>query len=267
MSEMFWANVRAHGIYYRRSRIIMAFALILLVLAVLTAIPALLAGSRFQGFGVMRELFLSLNGLLIFFSAALGLLIVSSHLRARNLKMVFTKPCPPWLWLVSALAATAGVTLAIDGLILLIALVVSAVYRMPVQGGLIYIALATLFASIGMIAWLMLLAMVMHPAIAAAVAVIFGPWTFRSLDMLTSVRLSQGKGGLFLRSLRDLFHFCYMALPMVHAYRVELSRVASSLRVQAGAWRFIPYSLGYAAALAALCCCLALLRLRRKQLN
>lgn len=267
LSEMFRANVRAHWIYYRRSRIVLVFALLLLVLAVLTALPAWLTSSRLQGFDVMKELFVSLNGLLIFFSASLGLVIVYSHLRARNLKMVFTKPCPPGLWLGSVLAATAGVTLALDGLILLVALVISAVYRIPVQGGLVYIALSTLFASIGMISWLMLLAMVMHPLLAAGVAAIFGPWTFGSLEVLVSVKLAQEKGGLLTRIFRDVFHVCYLALPMVFAYGKEVARVRSSLRVEAGAWRFIPYSLGYAAALAALCCCLALLRLRRKQLN
>jgi hypothetical protein len=264
---MFWANVRVHLIYFRRSRLILVFGLVMVVLAALFLLPALFVRSRVQGFGILRGAFVDLNELLILFSAALGLVIVSSHLRAHNLKMIFTKPCPPALWVGSVLTATVTVTLVLDAAILAVALAVSVIYRLPIQGGLAYIAFDSLIASIGMITYLMFLAMVMHPLVAGGVALLLGPWTFSQLEEITVAGAMAGKGNAFLRVLRSIFHFCYIVLPMVHACGHQTKNIYSSLRVGNGEWRYILYSLGYALALAALCYCLALFFLQRKQLN
>lgn len=267
LAEMFWANVRVHLIYFRRSRLILVFGLVMVVLAALFSLPALFVRSQVQGFSILRGAFIDLNELLILFGSALGLVIVSSHLRAHNLKMIFTKPCPPALWVGSVLTATVTVTLVLDAIILAVALAVSSVYRLPVEGGLTYIALDSLIASVGMIAYLMFLAMVMHPVIAGTFALLLGPWTFSLLEKTTVAGTMAGKGSAFLRVLQNVFHFCYMVLPMVHACGAKTKNIYSSLQVGTGEWCYLLYSFGYALALAALCYCLALLFLQRKQLN
>jgi hypothetical protein len=53
--------------------------------------------SGVQSFNSFREIDSDLNAFVRILAAGMGLLIMSSHLRNRSLKMVFTKPCPPGL--------------------------------------------------------------------------------------------------------------------------------------------------------------------------
>src|SRR5258708_15617672 len=76
--------------------------LVFLLLTGLSSLPPLFMHSGVQSFNALRQIFSVLNGFLLFFSGGLGLFIISSHLRSRSLKMVFTKPCSPALWLISA---------------------------------------------------------------------------------------------------------------------------------------------------------------------
>ena len=266
MGELLKANLVAHFAYYRRSRLLLAFGLVFLVLTLLFSLPGFILSSHVQGFSVLQQIFSELNGLLVLFSAGLSLFIISSHLRARSLKMVFTKPCPPALWLGSALLSAALASLMINLVILVSALVVSLIFRMQVVGGLFYGSLDTFAASVGLMAYLMFLAMVMHPVMAGVFALIFSSGTFYTLLTWTQAAIQAGSNSAAVRVLKDVFYFFYVLLPMNHAFARESQRIEASLRVGQGEWHYAFYSLGYALTLSALCYCLSLFFLQRKRL-
>jgi hypothetical protein len=266
MGELLKANLVAHFAYYRRSRLLLAFGLVFLFLTIVLSLPAFILSSHVQAFSVLQRIFSELNGLLILFSAALGLFLISSHLRARNLKMVFTKPCPPALWLGSAFLSAVLASLMINLVILVLALAVSLVYPMRVVGGLFYTSVDTFAASTGLIAYLMFLGVVMHPVIAVVFALIFSSTTFYALLTWTQAAIQAGSKSATLRVLKDVFYFFYMLLPMTHAFAKESERIEASLRVSPGEWHYAFYSLGYALALSALCYGLSLFLLQKKRL-
>src|SRR5258708_3099949 len=107
MAELLRANLLANFAYFRRRRLLLAFMLVFLLLTGLSSLPPLFMHSGVQSFNALRQIFSVLNGFLLFFSGGLGLFIISSHLRSRSLKMVFTKPCSPALWLISAFLSAA----------------------------------------------------------------------------------------------------------------------------------------------------------------
>src|SRR5258708_25141309 len=111
MAELLRANLLANFAYFRRSRLLLAFMLVFLLLTGLSSLPPLFMHSGVQSFNALRQIFSVLNGFLLFFSGGLGLFIISSHLRSRSLKMVFTKPCSPALWLISAFLSAVSVSL------------------------------------------------------------------------------------------------------------------------------------------------------------
>jgi hypothetical protein len=73
-------------------------------------------------------------------------------------------------------------------------------------------------ASVGLIAYLMLLATLAHPAIAVTFALIFNPDLFYSADMWAQSVIRSGNSSLALRLLGRVFHCLYLVLPMVHAF-------------------------------------------------
>lgn len=265
MAELLRASVLANFAYYRRSRLLMAFTLVFLLLTGLSSLPPFFSNSGVQNFNGLQEIFSSLNGFLLFFAGGLGLFIISSHLRNRSLKIVFTKPCSPAVWLLSAFLSAAAVSLLLNCVVLASAVALSLGWHLPVRAGLIFISMDTFVASVGIIAYLMLLATLVHPAIAVTFALIFNADLFYAAQMWAQAVIRSGNSSVALRVLGRLFHYLYLLLPMVHAFGKKTENIYSSLRVLHGEWKYLLYSLGYALALAAFCYFLALFALQRKK--
>jgi ABC-type transport system involved in multi-copper enzyme maturation permease subunit len=265
MTELLRANLLADFAYYRRSRLLLAFMLVFLLLTGLNSLRPLFTDSAVQSFNALQEIFSDLNAFLLFFAAGLGLFIISSHLRSRSLKMVFTKPCPPALWLASAFLSAVGVSLLLNGAVLASAVALSLGWHIPVRPGLVFVSADTFVASVGIIAYLMLLATLVHPAIAVTFALIFNADMFYDAQVWTQAVIRSGNSSAALRLLERLFHYLYLLLPMVHAFGKKTEGIYSSLRVMHGEWKYLLYSFGYALALSAFCYFLALFALQRKR--
>ena len=265
MTEMLRANILANLAYFRRSRLLLAFALVFLLLTGLSALPPLFAGSGVQSFNALREVLSTLNGFLLVLCAGLGLFVISSHLRNRSLKMVFTKPCPPALWLLSAFLSAVIVSLLLNFLVLASVTLLSFIWHIPVRAGLVFLSVETFVISVGLIAYLMLLATLLHPAIAAICAVIFNADMFYGAQFWTQVTIRSGNKSLSLRILDRIFHYLYLLLPMLNPFDKETGNIHMSLRVMHGEWKYLFYSFGYALALSAFCYCLALHALQKKK--
>ena len=263
MAELVRANVIANLVFYRRSRLLLAFLLVFLLITGLSSLPPLFMHSGVQTFNALQGVFSELNEFLFFLAAGLGLFIISAHLRSRNLKMVFTKPCPPAVWLVSAFLSAAIVSLLLTGIVLVSALALSLIWLVPIQAGLIFISADTFVSSLAVIAYLMLLSTVLHPAVAATLAAIFSADVFYSMQIWTLSAIRSGKSSKALYVLDRVFHSLYLILPMFHPYSTETRGVYTSLRVEHGEWKFLLFSLAYALTLSVFCYLLALIALER----
>ncbi len=265
MPELLRANVLANFAYYRRSRLLVAFMLVFLLLTGLSSLPALFTDSGVQSFNALQEIFSDLNGFLLLCAGSLGLFIISSHLRSRSLKMVFTKPCPPSLWLASAFLSAVAVSLLLNCVVLASAVVLSLGWHVPVRAGLVFVSVDTFIASVGIIAYLTLLASLVHPAIAVTFALVFNADMFYAAQVWTQGAIRSGNSSVALRALERLFHYLYLLLPMVHAFGKKTESIYRSLRVPHGEWKYLLYSFGYALALSAFCYFSALFALQRKR--
>jgi len=265
MAELLRANILANFAYYRRSSLLLAFMLVFLLLTGLSSLPPLFMHSGVQSFDTLRQIFSVLNGFLLFFAGGLGLFIISSHLRSRSLKMVFTKPCSPALWLVSAFLSAVAVSLLLNSIVLGCAAALSLGWHLHVRAGLLFVSVDTFIASVGIIAYLMLLATLVHPAIAVTLALIFNAGLFLEFQQWAQVVIRSGNSSLALRALERLFHYIYLLIPMVYAFGKKTEPIYSSLRVVHSDWKYLLYSFGYVVVLAAFCYSLALFALQRKR--
>jgi len=265
MVELLKANILANLAYYRRSRLLLAFLLVFLLLTGLESLPPLFFNSGVQNFNALQGIFSDISRYLLLFTAALGLFVISSHLRSRNLKMVFTKPCPPAVWLFSAFLSAGAVSLLLNAVVLGSVMVLSLVWHVPVRPGLVFVSVDTFVASLGLIAYLILLATLVHPAIAATVALIFNADMFYNVQLWTQSVIRSGNSNWGLRALDRLFHYLYVLLPMVYPFDRKTENIYISLRVMHGEWKYLLYSFGYALALSVFCYCLALFVLQRRK--
>jgi hypothetical protein len=143
-------------------------------------------------------------------------------------------------------------------------IVLSLLWHLPVQIGLVFVSAETFAISLGLIAYLMLLATIMHPALAAIVALIFNADLFYQFDVWTKAALRSGNSGLALQAVERLFHGLYILLPMVYPFDKQTRNIHVSLRVMIGEWKYLLFSLGYTLALSAFCYRVSLFALKRK---
>jgi hypothetical protein len=266
MAELIKSNMLAHFAFYRRSRLLLAFVLVALLLMGLSSLPAIFYDSGVQSFNALKEIFSGLCIFLVLLGGALVLFHISSHFRGRSLKMVFTKPCSPSVWLASVFFSALAVSLLLNLVLLGSVVALSYIWHVPVRAGLVFISADTFIASVAVIAYIMLLSSLAHPAIAVTFALIFNAEMFYNVDLWTRGAIQSGNASWALRVLEKIFHGLYMALPIFYAYAKQTENIYSSFRVMHTEWKYLCYSLAYALVLSAFCYFLALLALQRKKL-
>jgi hypothetical protein len=263
--ELLKANILADFAYFRRSRLLLAFLLVFVLLTGLDALPPIFMQSGVQSFNTLQEIYSTLSIYLLLFAGGLALFVISSHLRSRSLKMVFTKPCSPAVWLGSAFLSAIGASLLLNAIVLASAVALSLAWHLPVRSALLFISIDTFIASIGVIACLILLGTIMHPAIAVTFALIFNADLFYGGQTWAAAMIRSGNKSFALHFLERLFQFLYLLVPMVHAFGDKTGDVYNRLRITHGDWKYALYSFGYVVALSAFCYLLALFALQRRR--
>ena len=265
MAELIKANFLANLAYFRRSKLLIAFLLVFLLLTALEALPAVFFLSAVPRLNVLREIFSSTNRYLLIYAAGLGMFIMSSHLRSRSLKMVFTKPCPPAVWLLSAFLTAAFISFLLTLVVFCSSAIMSLVWHLPVRQGLLFVSLDTFVSSLGLISYLMLLTTIAHPAIAIAFVLIFNADMFYEGRFWALSQIRSGDTSLSLKIMERIFHALYMLVPMTQAFSDKTEGIYVSLRVMRGEWKYLIYSLAYVLAFSAFCYFVSLFALHRKK--
>jgi|HubBroStandDraft_6_1064221.scaffolds.fasta_scaffold11170_3 hypothetical protein len=259
------ANMAADFKFFRRSRLILAFVIVFVIITALSILPTLFGSSSFESFSTMQQIFAELRIFLLILCGGLGLFLVSFHLRDRSLKMVFTKPCSPANWLAGAMLSAAAVSFLLNALIFAVMVVLSYAWHLSVRPGLFFLAFESFVMSLVVISFMAMLASLIHPAVAVTVAIIFNGDLFYSFQQWAMESIAAGNKSLSMRVIEHIFHALYMFLPMYAPYSRHTDTVESTYRVELGQWKYLAFSLGYTLVFALFAYLIALLSLRRKR--
>jgi hypothetical protein len=101
------------------------------------------------------------------------------------------------------------------------------------------VAADTFVISIGLAAYLMLLATVLHPAIAAILAIILNADMFYEGFVWARSAIHAGNHSAGARVLEHFFHFLYLIAPILHPFSRNTANIYVSLRVMHGEWKSI----------------------------
>ena len=267
MLDQLRAHVGAHLRFFRRNRLLLAVAGVFLLVTGLTLMGALLFSSSASRFESIRQVSETLGGFARLLVPAMGLFLVSSHLRNRSLKMVFTKPATPELWLLSGLLAAMLVGLALHVLVAGRSVVLSLAWGVPVQAGYVFTALDSFFRSAIMLGYLSFLAVALHPVVAVLLVLIFNESAFYGLMFMMEAAIQATGGNRALPVLREIFRAVYMVLPMSSPLGKRSLDVGRSLRVAGEDWRTLLYRAGYTLVVLAFFYLVSTMALRRRNLS
>jgi hypothetical protein len=263
MRDAFAANLTVNMRFFRRNRLLLAAAALLGLLGGVSILGGALWSSRTNHFETLRSITSTLDGYAVVWTALLGLFLISSQLRNKNLKLVFTRPCSPEVWLASAFSASILMSAILYAGIVLASFVLSIVWSIPYQGGLAVVVLHSYVTSILVLSYLALLASVVHPVLAVIIALVFNDNTFKGLSMLVEAVRSTGRHPI-LNAFGAVLQVLYLVLPDFSPFSDRLAGVESSLRATAGDWWHLLLSAGYAILVAAFCYLVADFAFRRK---
>lgn len=265
MRELLLVNTRSLLRFHSRNRLLMGFGLVMLAIFALSFIPLLLMETTTSRFEMLRTLSERMNGYALFFVPALGLLAVSSHLSARNIKLVVTKPCPPEAWLGGVFLSATVVAFAIYASMALLTALLSVWWKVPYQGGFLFVAVEGFFASLVMLSFLTALAMAVHPVLAVFVVLFFNESLFYQLRSVIAGAQATGTKPALLAA-QVVCDSLYQILPMLDPLGERVTALRVSLRATAHDWLLLALAGLYAGVAVAFFFVIAAFLLRRKSL-
>jgi hypothetical protein len=243
-----------------------AVAFIMLMMASITLAFSLFMYSDAQKFAQLTGMFRTLNGYAFVFAPLLGLFVVSSHLRNKQIKIVVTKPCSPETWLASCLLSAALMSAAVYALILVLVLAASLAWGIPLQSGFLFGAVREFCVAMVALAFIVPLATLVHPVAAALIALFFEEKVWYGMKFMLTAYTTSGHPGLATRVGNWVVNGIYYAVPMFDPFNERVEHVYRSMRASGGDWLYVLYTAGYAVAAGLFCYLLSSRILRRRAL-
>lgn len=268
MAQLLWANIQANLLFYRRNRLLVAAAAFLVFLMGITSIPGMLFTSNTQHLELLKSVLHLVTGFGTVVTVGLGLMLVSQHIRDRSVKMVFTKPCPPEVWLLSSFLSAGLVAAVIYAGAFLISIFLFLLWSIPFQSGVVYILINGFFQAISFMAFATFLSVVFHPVLALFFLLIFQEGIFYWLKIvLTGGIKAVGDGGYapLLKFIKIFVDALYMIWPSFSPYEAKMTQVSATLRGADADWTYLVLAILYASVLTALFYFLTDFVLKRKR--
>jgi hypothetical protein len=249
MLDQLFANISVHLKFFRRNRLVLAIAILFSVITTIYITASVMFDSSAGRFDIVQTVFIQLSHFTSIFTGALGLFLVSSHVRSGNVKLVLTKPCSPRVWLSSAFLSAIAVAFVLHLATLLVAIALSLVWGLPIQSGFFFLAIETFIRSIIILGYLIFLTMAFHPVVAVLLSIVFTESTFHGLRMATLTAIESTGGNFLLPVVEKGSYLVYMLLPMTSPFAERYGDVMQTFRVSTVQWQAAAYSLAYASVL------------------
>jgi ABC-type transport system involved in multi-copper enzyme maturation permease subunit len=267
MMRLVRTNLGVHMKFFRRNRLLLLMVLILAVFSLpILSVQMLSMGDKFRSVQIAVMFASTICELL---GALLGLIVYSHHFSGRSLKMVFTKPCPPEVWLLSAFLAGGTVLLALHILILLGSLALFAAWGLAIQWGVVLVVAHSLFSAFLLFGWMLFLTLMMPPVAAGAIGLMVN--TSMLHWILQRLMISGSEEGWFATAaqaaLKYIVMILYVLLPETSPYQNELKTLMESFRFDAHSLGYVATSGAYVLMACALFFCASIALLRRRNLS
>lgn len=246
MRRQLSSSIAVHLRFYRRNRLLWIVALVMLLMASISLAFSLFMYSDAQKFSQLTTTFQTLNGFAFVFTPLLGIFVVSSHLRNKCTKVVFSKPCLPETWLASCFLSAALVSAALYGLIVIGVLGASVMWGIPVQSGFLFGAVREFLVASIALGYAILLTTAMHPIAAVLVALVMEEKTWYGMKFVLMASAAHGHASPFARAATWLVDGVYYAVPMVDPYGERVKQVYGAMRASGADWLYLLYTAAYA---------------------
>jgi hypothetical protein len=264
-------GLRAHTIvhlkFVTRSRVLIGFALLLLLMASVMLLPAMFIGTAANRFDLLKRVADELHAIAGIITAGLGLFVLWSHRRTRSIKLVATRPGSFDAWVASLFVVPAVFGVVAHSAVVAITFALSLYWDVPYQVGFVYVAVQWLAQSVIVLAYLTALGVVAHPVLAVLTLLFFNASTFQMLGVTLGGAIEAGYTSALWRAAGAAVATLYYIAPTFSPLADQTSVVNETLRVAAIDWRYLGEIVAYALLTSAFGFMTTLVLLRRRQLT
>ena len=264
-------GLREHTIvhlkFVTRSRVLVGFASLLLLIAGVMLLPAIFIGTAANRFELLKQVADELHAIAATITAGLGLFVLWSHRRTRSIKLVATRPGSFDAWVASLFIVPAMFGVAAQAAVAAITCGLSLYWDVPYQIGFFYLTVQWLAQSLIVLAYLTALGAVAHPVLAVLTLLFFNASTFHMLGVTLGGAIEAGYTSGFWRAAQSVVAMLYYIAPTFSPLAQETSVVNETLRVAAIDWRYLAGVVAYALLTSAFGFMTTVVLLRRRQLT
>jgi len=266
MKSLLFANMKTNLKYFLRQRVLQVLGVLLFLVLLGTLWLILALTGKNTNTTMIFFLFGRLNAFIYYMTGLMMLFYLHSHLTQRNLKLVFTKPCPREVWMGSTFLTPALLALAGYLMVVCACLSMMVLGDMPFQWGFVYIFFFQFGKTLILLSLLFFLSLIMHPILAVLTVLFFNEGIFYWI-LLGLMKLDQVmKGGWFIKTLEGLATGIYKILPLSIPFKAEAAQISQTMHVSGDAWMLLLTYGGYVFALTGFFMCCSVIIFRKKQL-
>ena len=267
MRDALRAHTIVHLKFVTRSRVLIGFASLVLLMASVMLLPAIFIGTAANRFELLKRVADQLHAVAALITAGLGLFVLWSHRRTRSIKLVATRPGSFDAWVASLFLVPAVFGVVAQAAVAAITFALSLYWEVPYQIGFVYVTVQWLAQSIIVLAYLTALGAVAHPVLAVLTLLFFNASTFHRLGVTLGGAIEAGYASGLARAAQAVVATLYYVAPTFSPLAEQTSVVNETLRVAAIDWRYLGGIVAYALLTTAFGFMTTLVLLRRRQLT
>jgi len=249
-------QIKVQLTFFRRNKLARVIGLFLFAILSVALIPFIALQSSEMRFELIQQIQKEIATFTLVMGMALAILTMHYHINSRCIKMVLTKPCRPEWWVLSVFVSIALICSCLHALGVIIVVILSIVWKIPFQMGIVFVALGGVAQSVIALSWGILLAALLHPAVAIVIIMVLQERVLYWL-MIVSAGTVQGTTDRIYRFLfqviQQIVTCCYILIPSFSLFSDRVQGVYLSYRVIAIDWVYMACTMGYAFLLAAFC--------------
>lgn len=265
------ANIKTDLMFFFRNGLLLLIFTILVTQTIMSVfLRNLLGAYRGSGFEAIKNFTETFNNFGYILVVAVGIVTVFSHSSQRCLKMVFTRPCPPEIWMASLAISITIVATVLFFLSFFVGSLLFVVEEIPYQSGLVFVCIQKWCEALIVSFFLLLLSLVIHPVLAIFLICVMNERSLYWLHLLIKAALQNASSftrAFLLDLAKSLTGLLYRIFPVQVPYEEQFSEIARSWIVLPRDWFHLMIFVAYTFAFCCLIILLASEVLKRKRLT
>lgn len=268
MMRQIIANYKINIKYLKRNKLILISLIFFIFIFTINIISSYKSISKAQSLRIITYNFDFINTIGLILIIIIGITILSSHIKNRSIKMIFTKPCTIESYLISIFLTGFTLSIFISIINIIYFVVFSIIFNIPIQTGVYFIGLEFFFRNLWVFSLIVFLSIIFHPVLIVVIIFILNEFMLYNLITSTEMYVRTAETAIskiIAPLLNNIITLFFYITPTLQPYSIERHQIFYSFYINGfGEIKYFIFSYGYFIILTMLFYFLSVYFLKRK---